>query len=69
MTAGQVAVQMRLPDAMRNLILRLAPWYHADEVEARHAKARKTLRDADRLLNLVESYQAADDRIGRMSGR
>jgi len=54
---------------MRNLILRLAPWYHADEVEARHAKARKTLRDADRLLNLVESYQAADDRIGRMSGR
>lgn len=60
---------MRARDAVGKVILRLLPWYHEAEVEARHARTRKAVRDARRVLAMVESYRQADARLGRMSGR
>lgn len=63
------AAPMRLPEPMRRVVLRMLPWYHEREVEARHAETRRVLRNARRALEVAESYRRADDVLGRMSGR
>lgn len=60
---------MRAREAVQRVILRLLPWYHESEVEARHANTRKAVRDARRTLALIDDYRRADARLGRMSGR
>ena len=45
---------MRIPEPVRAVILAILPWYHADEVEARHAETRRVLRDASDQRRRVE---------------
>jgi hypothetical protein len=58
-------------DAVRRMMAALLPWYDPDQVdrEARHTEQIRKLGAAARRQALREQYAAADERLGRMSGR
>lgn len=61
---------MRLPDPVRRIVLRLLPWYHADEVEARHSQTRDAVTGAQEAIRRSDIVIASYRRAGRrLAGR